>query len=108
MQGGRLAPPCRFGHDSCLIVGMDSSGVERNMERETVESSVVRSVGHSRVIEIEFESGRVYQYMDVPEDVYEGMLAAESKGKYFNKYIRGKYPYQEIELKTPRQKTAQK
>jgi hypothetical protein len=77
------------------------------MERESVESSVVRSVGFSRVIEIEFESGRVYQYIDVPEDVYQGMLAAESKGKYFNSHIRGKFRYQEIELKQPKQ-SAQK
>jgi hypothetical protein len=77
------------------------------MEREPVESSVVRSVGFSRVVEIEFESGRVYQYIDVPEEIYQGMLAAESKGKYFNSHIRGKYNYQEIELKTPRQTSTQ-
>ena len=69
------------------------------MEKREVESSVIGAVGHSRVLEIEFESGRIYQYFDVPEDIYTEMLNAPSKGKYFNAHIRGKFPYQEIELK---------
>ncbi len=69
------------------------------MERVEVVSSVVQAAGHSRVLEIQFESGRVYQYFDVPESVYEEMMQAESKGKYFNAHIRNQYPYQEIEVK---------
>jgi hypothetical protein len=69
------------------------------MEKHKTESSVIGAVGHSRVLEIQFESGRVYQYFNVPEDVYEEMLNSDSKGKYFNSHIRGKYEYQEIELK---------
>ncbi len=69
------------------------------MERLEVVSSVVQSAGHSRVLEIQFESGRVYQYFDVPESVYQELMQAESKGKYFNAHIRNQYPYQEIEVK---------
>jgi hypothetical protein len=69
------------------------------MERQDVESTVIGTVGYSRVLEIQFASGRVYQYYDVPQDIYEGMLDAESKGKYFNANIRGKFRYQEIVLK---------
>lgn len=68
------------------------------MEKQEVESSVISAVGHTRVLEIEFESGRVYQYFNVPEDIYHAMLDSESKGKYFNQHIRGKFPYQEIQL----------
>ncbi len=70
------------------------------MERLEVVSSVVQSAGHSRVLEIQFESGRVYQYFDVPESIYKGLMQAESKGKYFNAHIRNQYPYQEIEVKS--------
>ncbi len=70
------------------------------MERHAVESSVIKSIGCSVVLEVEFESGRVYQYFDVPIAVYLEFLTAESKGKYFNAHIRNEYPYQEIELKT--------
>lgn len=68
------------------------------MEKQEVESSVIRAVGHTRVLEIEFESGRVYQYFDVPQDIYDNMLQSDSKGRYFNQHIRGKFPYQEIQL----------
>lgn len=68
------------------------------MEKQEVESSVISAVGHTRVLEIEFESGRLYQYFDVPEDIYLAMLESESKGKYFNQNIRNKFPYQEIQL----------
>ena len=66
------------------------------MERQAVESSVIGAVGHTRVLEIEFETGPVYQYFNVPEEVYTGLLESESKGKYFNANIRGKYPFREL------------
>ena len=75
------------------------------MERSEVMSSVVQSAGHSRVLEIQFESGRVYQYFDVPKSVYRGFMQAESKGKYFNARIRNQYPYQEIEVKNRERRT---
>jgi len=69
------------------------------MQRQDVESTVIDALGYSRVLEIRFESGHIYQYYNVPEEVYNAMLTAPSKGKYFNEQIRGKYSYQEIELK---------
>ena len=69
------------------------------MDRQEVESSVIGTVGYSRVLEVKFASGKVYQYYDVPQDIFDGMLNAESKGKYFNANIRGKFSYQQIELK---------
>lgn len=67
------------------------------MQTHDVESTVIDALGYTRVLEIHFESGRIYQYYDVPDDVYEGMMSADSKGRYFNAHIRDKYPYQEIE-----------
>jgi predicted nucleic acid-binding protein len=61
-----------------------------------VESTTVRSVGYqrrSRILEIEFQSGAVYQYVDVPARVYEEFWKAESKGKYFNCEIRDAYAF---------------
>jgi hypothetical protein len=69
------------------------------MQRQEVESTVIGTVGYTRMLEIQFASGRVYQYYDVPQEIFEGMLNAESKGKYFNASIRGQFRYQEIELK---------
>jgi hypothetical protein len=55
----------------------------------------MRSVGYhgkSRVLEIEFDSGAVYQYVGVPARIYPQLLRAESKGRYFNSEIRDVYP----------------
>jgi hypothetical protein len=56
----------------------------------------VRSVGYQRkgkILEIEFQSGAVYQYFDVPAGVYEEFWKAESKGKYFKGEIRDVYAF---------------
>jgi hypothetical protein len=42
-------------------------------------------------LEIEFKSGRIYQYFDVPETVYQELMTAPSHGKFFNAYIRSVY-----------------
>jgi KTSC domain len=70
------------------------------MRRRRVESTTVRSVGYghgSRVLEIEFQSGVVYQYVDVPARVYEEFWKAESKGRYFNSEIRDAYEFVRVE-----------
>lgn len=69
------------------------------MQRKAVDSSTMRSVGYeakSRILEIEFDSGAVYQYLDVPPRTYEELRAAESKGRYFNSEIRDSYPYVQV------------
>lgn len=35
--------------------------------------------------------GQGYDYYNVPQHVYEGLLRAPSKGQYFNAYIRDRY-----------------
>jgi KTSC domain len=64
------------------------------MKREAVESTTMRSMGYdakSKVLEIEFQSRVVYQYLDVPAAVHEELWLAESKGQYFNHEIRDCY-----------------
>jgi hypothetical protein len=42
------------------------------------------------------ESGRTYIYQDVPQDVYDSLLFAESLGCYFNSHIRDHFAFREI------------
>ena len=61
------------------------------MEPIPVTSTTMISVGYdfeTRVLEIEFIDGAIYQYFDVPEELYQGLLNAESKGRYFNLVIK--------------------
>ena len=56
----------------------------------------MRSMGYearSRILEIEFQSGAVYQYLEVPRKVHEELIGAESKGQYFNSEIRDDYEF---------------
>ena len=62
-----------------------------NVERIPVESSNLESVGYSKVdemLEIEFKSGSVYRYYDVEEEVYEGLMDADSHGSFFHYNIK--------------------
>lgn len=78
------------------ILVEDVEDVERKMQRTPVTSSLVASVGYVpeyKVLEIEFQDGRSYQYFGVPERIYKGLMAAESRGRYFNERIRDAYIY---------------
>jgi KTSC domain len=64
------------------------------MQRTAVDSTTMRSVGYDaaeQVLEIEFTSGAVYQYVDVPAAIFDRLMQAESKGRYFNDEIRDDY-----------------
>lgn len=64
------------------------------MKRQVVSSSNIRSVGYdeaSRVLEIEFAGG-IYRYQGVPREVFASLMAATSKGRYFNDHIKDRYP----------------
>lgn len=64
------------------------------MKMIKVESSNVDAVGYENaVLVVRFVNGSVYSYSDVPEEVYDSMLNAESKGKYLCQKIKGKYDY---------------
>ena len=62
------------------------------MDRQSVQSSNVASIGYSDgTLEVEFKNGSVYQYAGVPGEVYLGLLAADSKGSYVYRMVRSTY-----------------
>ena len=46
------------------------------------------------LLQVEFVTGEVYSYKDVPQIVYTQLLQAASKGRYFNQRIRAHFPYE--------------
>ncbi len=44
-------------------------------------------------LEITFHGGGRYRYSGVPQQVYVGLMAAASHGKYFARFIKGRYPF---------------
>jgi len=69
------------------------------MNRTPVSSSNLKSVGYdssSNTLEVEFHGDRVYQYYNVPKEIYQGLMAASSHGKYHHRRIKGNYRYSRI------------
>jgi hypothetical protein len=66
--------------------------------RICVVSSMLASVAYSTdaTLDLEFRSGATYRYFDVPQTVFQGLIAAESKGAYFNRNLRNRFPYQRL------------
>jgi hypothetical protein len=64
-----------------------------------VESSTIASVGYDltrELLQLEFCSRAIYHYFGVPADVHGALLEAPSKGSYFNRAIRGRFPYRRL------------
>ena len=69
------------------------------MKRISVSSSNLASVGYdavSQILEVEFNSGRIYQYFDMPQAEYGGLMVASLHGRYFDQNIRNSYRYTRI------------
>jgi lysyl-tRNA synthetase class 2 len=66
------------------------------MNEMRVESNTLRAVAYDdgrEVLQLEFCTRAIYHYYGVPAGVYEALLGAASKGSYFNRVIRGRFPY---------------
>jgi hypothetical protein len=58
-----------------------------SVEHTPVISSAITSLGYdrdSKILEVVLINGAIYQYLNVPEEIYGDFLAAKSKGTYFN------------------------
>jgi hypothetical protein len=64
--------------------------------RTAVVSSLLSSIRYSidATLELEFRSGAIYRYFAVPQAVFQGLIAAESKGAYFNRHVRNRFRHQ--------------
>lgn len=69
------------------------------MERTPVTSSNLQSVGYdpdNQILEVEFNDGSVYQYSGVPESEHEGLMSADSKGKYLFANIKKRFSHSKL------------
>lgn len=69
------------------------------MERTKLASTSVASAGYdaaTSVLEIEFSSGRIYQFDGVPKGVFDWLLRTPSKGSYVSRMINDRYPYRDV------------
>jgi len=69
------------------------------MLRTPVESSSIASVGYDPAtfeLEIEFRTGRVYRYEQVPVAAFRLLLQAPSIGEYVNRVIKPRFSAKQI------------
>ncbi|WP_296789781.1 KTSC domain-containing protein [uncultured Methanobrevibacter sp.] len=61
-----------------------------------VRSSNLRAVEYNpstHTLTIWFRNGSVYEYYGVSQNIYDGLLLAQSKGRYHHRYIKNSYRY---------------
>ena len=72
----------------------EPTGIVSRIKRFPVQSTALATVGYSkrlRALEIEFRNGAIYRYLDVDPKLYEALLQARSKARFYDENIRGKY-----------------
>ncbi len=71
-------------HFPCLSTALDSSLL------------AAAAFSNDETLELQFRSGAVYRYFAVPPAVFQNLIAATSKGTYFNRNIRNNFRYQRM------------
>jgi KTSC domain len=69
------------------------------MKRIPVQSSNIASVGYdssSMILEIEFHGGGVYQYFNIPHELYSGLITSSCIGMYFYQNIKSERSYTKV------------
>jgi hypothetical protein len=64
-----------------------------------LDSSVLRGCEYfplPKRLVLQFTSGELYEYSGASQELYDGLLAAESKGGFFRENIRGRLPYRRL------------
>ncbi len=65
-----------------------------------VKSSTIKAIGYlstSRLMYVQFKRGDLYEYKDVPIDVYHALMSADSKGKYLGNHIRDRFEFKKVD-----------
>jgi hypothetical protein len=72
----------------------------KKIEMRPITSSQIKSVGYDATygtLYIEFLTGSVYRYLDVPATHFEMLITPTlSAGRYFGQEIKGKFDYEKL------------
>jgi hypothetical protein len=63
-------------------------------------SSVISTINYdpaTAILRITFVSGVVYDYKNVPEEIYKALKTSGAKGIYLNRHIKGRYQFEKID-----------
>jgi hypothetical protein len=80
-------------------MGILSEKIEGKTISVSIQSSNLKLATYdteSKLLEIQFNNGGIYQYENVPWEVFTKFRMAESQGKFFNQHIGKVYKYKKI------------
>ena len=72
------------------------------MHRTPVSTTGITQVGYHEdsdvhgTLELEFESGQVYQFFNVPPKMYDEFIHASSRENFYDIHIRSRFPNSRI------------
>lgn len=61
------------------------------MEFIKVDSSQLEAISYDhekKILQVEFKGGAIYEYENVSSEIHDGLIKAESVGKFFNQNIK--------------------
>jgi hypothetical protein len=70
------------------------------MNRTAIASPGITQVGYeegSEILEIEFVSGKIYQFYNVPLNLFSQLMDSSHKELYYETHILERFPYKRIE-----------
>lgn len=74
------------------------------MKRKPVTSTSINEIGYdpkTKTMEIQFNTGFVYQFLEVPKHVHTDFMMAPSIGSFFYRFIRANYRTIKVEAAPP-------
>jgi hypothetical protein len=89
--------PEDFTQQVLSSIGLESSA--NTITMIPVSSSNIQAIGYNpteRLLQVDFHSGRSYQYYGVLPQTFQDFLNTSSKGRFFNAQIKGCYLFDEI------------
>jgi KTSC domain len=69
--------------------------ISSHISRQPVHSHALAAIGYSKrlhALEVEFVSGAIYRYSNVPPQIYRDLLSAASKAQFYDTNVRGHFP----------------
>ena len=63
-----------------------------------LHSSVLAAAAYATdgTLQLQFRNGTIYLYFAIPPAVFQDLIAASSKGTYFNRNIRNRFRHQRV------------
>jgi hypothetical protein len=73
------------------------------MKKVWIDSDAAHYVSYScaeKLLRIWYSTGKIYDYLEVPSQVYQDLMNSDSKGRYINFEIKPQFPYREVKGKS--------